>query len=313
MTNMRQGSGILDFFGRFPNEDACLDHVANIKWGPDTPCTQCGNVGGWRKIRGTKKWWHPCRKQFSPLKDTIFYRSNLSLLAWFYAIFLFSNSSVGMRMSFIRKQLGLGQKSAFRVCGMIRVHMASMPRPEQLGGPGKLVHVDEVYLKYLTSENGGSHEAAIVLGIACEGKVICGIVPDRKATTIVPALLARIRPGSTVVTDMHLAYRNLERLGYAHIRINHSVAFHDFNGTTNNEIEAFWATVKRYLNSYRQVSRHNLWTYLAEIEFHYNRRRSRNSVFDELVSHFPTQNIKTRDHWRARYEWGEPHDSLHQS
>lgn len=198
MTSSFQSPGIVNFFARFPDEEACLDWVATTKWGPDTPCPECGKVGGWKKIHGTKKWRHSCRRQFSPLKGTIFYRSNISLLGWFYAILLFSNASVGMRTSFIRRQLGLGHRSAFRVCGMTRVHMASMARPEWLGGPGKVVHVDEVYLRYLISENGGPHEGAIVLGIACEGKVICGIVPDRKATTIIPALVARIRPGSTV-------------------------------------------------------------------------------------------------------------------
>lgn len=112
---------------------------------------------------------------------------------------------------------------------------------------------------------------------------------------------------------MHLAYRQLEQLGYSHIRINHSIAFHDFNGTTNNEIEAFWATVKRYLRSYRQVSRDNLWAYLAEIEFHYNRRHSKHLVFDELISNFPSQNSDNQMHWRARYEWHRSHENLDHS
>lgn len=209
-----------------------------------------------------------------------------------------------MRASFIRKQLGLGHRGAIRVCELVRLHMASMPRPEALGGPGILVHVDEVYLRRLISEPKGPFDAAIIFGIASEGQVICGIVPDRKTSTIIPALLTRIRPGSTIVTDMHSAYNTLESHGYRHLRINHSVAFHDFNGQTNNEIEAFWATVKRSFRSYRQVSKSNLWVYLAEIEFRYNFRHSKHLIFDELISHFPSNVFDEPDHYKARYVWG---------
>ncbi|QDH33849.1 IS1595 family transposase [Porphyrobacter sp. YT40] len=301
--NRPKSPGIIEFFERFPNEEACLDHIAMQKWGETQICPECGEIGGLKKLKGAKKWWHSCRKQFSTCKDTIFYRSNVSVLAWFYAIFLFANSSMGMRTPFIRKQLGLGHRGAIRVCELIRLHMASMPRPEALGGPGILVHVDEVHLRRLISESGGPHEAAIVLGIASQGRVMCGIVPDRKASTIIPALLARIRPGSTVVTDMHLAYSSLQRHGYRHLRINHSVAFHDFNGQTNNDIEAFWATVRRSFRSYRQVSKSNLWAYLAEIEYRYNFRHSKHLIFEDLISHFPNGILDEETQYKGRYYW----------
>ncbi len=304
---MGKGPGIIEFFARFPNEDACLDQVVAVKWGSASPCPGCGEAGTWKKIAGTKKWRHSCHRQFSPLKDTVFYRSNLSLMAWFYALFLFTNASTGMRISFIRKQLGLGHNGSVTVCRRIRVHMAAMARPEMLGGPGKTVHIDEALLRFITNPDGRKHDTAIVLGMACEGQVICGIVPDRKATTVRPAILARVRPGSKVVTDMHLAYRGLERHGYHHVRINHSVAFHDFKGNSSSAIESYWASVKRVLRAYRQVSRENLWTYLAEIEFQYNRRHARHLVFDELVAHFPPHDPGQEAVWRSRFEWAPLH------
>lgn len=300
---MAKGPGILDFFARFPDEEACLDQIVAVKWSSPSSCPNCGKEGKWNKIGGTKKWRHSCRRQFSPLQDTVFYRSNLSMMAWFYALFLFANASAGMRISFIRKQLGLGHNSSFRMCRMLRVHIASMARPEMLGGPGKTVHIDEVLLRYLINEESGKRDRAIVVGIACEGQVICGIVPNRKATTLRPAILKRVRPGSKVVTDMHLAYQGLERYGYSHIRINHSVAFHDFKGNSSGAIENFWATVKRGLRACRQVSPDNLWTYLAEIEFQYNRRNFKHLIFDKLVSNFPPQNAEQEKIWRARFEW----------
>lgn len=302
MASMRR-LGIENFFARFPDEGACLDHIFAAKWGDHSPCPYCGAIGNWSRIHVTKKWRHKCRRQISPLRDTVLYRSNLSLMAWFYALFLFANSSTGMRSSFIRKQLGLGHRSAYRLCHMVRVHMATMPRPAVLGGVGKTVHIDEAYLRYLAVKGHETNTAAIVLGMACEGQIICGRVPDRRANTLIPLILSRVLPGSTIVTDMHKAYQSLETYGFKHIQINHSVAFHDFNGNTNNEIEAFWSTVRRTFRSYRQVSPDNLWSYLAEIEFRYNRRNSRDKVFEELITHFAPYSRENEKVWRSRFEW----------
>ncbi len=300
---LQRRSGVADFFARFPSDDACLEHVFATKWGTHSACPQCGQLGSWRRIRGTKKWRHSCRKHLSPLKDTIFYRSNLSLMAWFYALLLFANSSTGMRSSFIRRQLGLGHRSAIRVCGMIRVHMATMPRPAMLGGIGKTVHIDEAYLRFLIDHENGARAPAIVVGIACEGQVICCKVPDRKAATLIPLIKSKVVAGSTIITDMHLAYSKLAEHGYTHIRINHSKAFHDFNGNTNNKIEVFWATVKRTMRSYRQISPDKFWTFLAEIEFRYNRRHNRGANFEELISTFNPISLTDQNALRERFEW----------
>lgn len=275
----RKRFGIIQFFERYPNEEACLRHIFDQRLGNHSPCPNCGVLGKWIRIKGTKKWQHTCRKQISPLNGTLFYRSNVSLMAWFYALFLFANSSISVRAGFIRRQLGLGHNSSYRMCRSIRIHMAAMPRPDMLGGEGKSVHIDKVHLRYITRKGGGAYESALVLGIACEGQVLCGIVPDRTSNTLIPQILARVRPGSKIVTDMLSSYHALHRYGFEHVRINHSVAFHDFNGHTNNEIEAFWATVRRMLRAARQVSRENLWTFLAETEFHYNRRHAKHLIF----------------------------------
>ena len=295
--------GIAQFFERFPDEDACLEHIFACRWGDHSPCPRCEQLGSWRRIRGTKKWRHSCGRHVSVLKGTIFYRSNLPMMAWFYGLLLFANATAGMRTGFIRKQLGLGLRGAFRLCRMIRVHMATMPRPVRLGGTGKRVHVDEVHLRYLVDREGGPHRSAIVMGIECDGEVICGIVPDRRAETLVPILVSRVAAGSIIVTDMLGAYARLEKHGFEHIRINHSVAFHDFQGNTNNRIEAFWATVRRSLRSYRQVSAENLWLYLAEIEFRYNRRHVRDTGFIDLITRFESYDPNCEDIWRSRYDW----------
>ncbi len=295
--------GIAQFFERFPNEEACLQHIFDARFGTHSPCPRCGKLGHWSRIKGTKKWRHACGKQVSPLKGTVMYRSNLSLMAWFYAFFLFSNTSIGVRAGFIRRQLGIGHKSSNRLCRMIRVHMAAMVRPDKLGGEGKTVHIDEVHLRYIANTAGEPNDAVIVLGLACDGQVLSAIIPDRKSGTLIPHLVARIRPGSKVVTDMLSGYRTLAQRGFEHIQINHSVAFHDFRGHTNNEIETYWSTVRRMLRAARQVSRAHMWTFLAEIEFKYNRRHAKHTIFEELISHFPPYGPESSRLLEERFDW----------
>lgn len=295
--------GIAQFFERFPDEEACLQHVFETKWGTHSACPSCGQLGAWSRIKGTKKWRHSCRKHLSPLKNTVMYRSNLPLMAWFYTFWLFSNASMGVRASFVRKQLGIGHNSSYRLCRMVRVHMATMVRPLMIGGDGKTVHIDEVHLRYITSAAEGCRDSVIVLGMACDGQVMSAIVPDRKSETLIPHIAARVRPGSKIVTDMLSSYAKLEKHGFEHIRINHSVAFHDFHGHSNNEIEAYWATVRRMMRASRQVSREHLWAFLAEIEFKYNRRHSKHAVFEELISSFPSNNFDNTQILQRQFDW----------
>lgn len=231
------------------------------------------------------------------------YRSNLSLMAWFYAFFLFANTSTGMRAGFVRRQLGIGHKSSHRLCKMIRVHMAALARPDMLGGEGKTVQIDEVYLRYIANAAGEPNDAVIVFGMASEGQVLSAIVPDRRSATLIPHIVAHVTPGSKIVTDMLSGYRTLSRHGFEHVQVNHSVAFHDFRGHSNNDIEAYWSTVRRMLRSARQVSRENVWTFLAEIEFKYNRRHKKNSIFEELISNFPIFDHESLSELESKFDW----------
>lgn len=292
----RTGTSVSEFFSRFPDATACLEHIFSVRWGDHTPCPRCRELGNWSLIKGYPKYRHSCGAHISVREGTIFYRSNLSMMAWFYALLLFSNSSQGMRMQFIRRQLGLGTRSTCRMCLRIRYQMAAYDRPAQLGGPGKLVHVDELFLQYVRGQR-----EVILWGCACEGHVLTCIIPDRKAKTMLSAIERFVAPGSIIVTDQHASYKQLTRMGWPHVSINHARSFH-LQGITNNMIEVYWATVRRTLLGYRSADREYLWLYLAELEWRYNHRHSAASLFDRLISSFPVLNNDSLAECRARFD-----------
>jgi len=110
-------------------------------------------------------------------------------------------------------------------------------------------------------------------------------------------------PGSKVVTDMLSGYRTLGQHGFEHVQVNHSAAFHDFKGHSTNHIEAYWSTVRRMLRSARQVSRSQMWNFLAEIEFKHNRRHTKETIFEELISNFPPYDADENRVLQARFDW----------
>lgn len=298
------GTSVEEFFERFPDAEACEQHLASVRWGRHKACEICGEAGGWKKIVGTTKFYHTCGAQASPRKDTIFYRSNLSLMAWFYALLLFANSSHGMRSAFIRKQLGIGVKSAHRMCNEIRTHFCAYDRPTQLGGPGKIVQVDEA-LVFNVVDKWGRSSPVIVMGIACEGAVLCGTIKDRTSATLIRNIERYVAPGSRIITDGYKSYSKLFKHGWSHGIVNHSRAFHNFYGETTTDIDAFWSVLKRTMLMYRQAAEYNFWRFLGEVEFRYNMRLKSSSIFETVISFFPDIRQDTIEAIRRRYVWTE--------
>jgi transposase-like protein len=301
----RPGTSVTEFFERFPDDRACLEHIFNVRWGDHTPCPKCGNLGPWFKLGYARKIEHKCGRRTSILESTVLYRSNLPVMAWFYAMLLISNSSIGVRSTFMRKQLGLGVKSAARLSRLIRFHMATMERPASVGGVGKMVYVDEAHVPYVAARIGGERRRAplIVMGFACDGEVISGIIGDRSSKTIFSAIERYVKPGSIIVSDAHASYHSLSQRGWDHIVVNHSVAFHDFKGNTLNNIETYWRVLKRSLSGHVFVDSENFWLYLAEVECRYNRRRAASSLFDLMIQHFPAVGSSERSAFERCYDW----------
>lgn len=297
----RPGTSVVEFFVRFPNEEACLEHVFLRQIADGFVCPRCRTLGYRKKVKETKKYYHRCKWQYSPLAGTIFGRSNLSLMAWFYALLLFANSGRGIKANFFRKQLGIGMKAAHRLGISIRTHIAFASRSERLGGPGKKVYVNEALINIV--RDGHEDRNAIVMGLACEGTVLCGIIADRRAATLLDSIERFVEPESTIVSDALSSYAGISKKGWHHIVVNHSVAFQDFEGNNTNQIEAFWSVLKRNMRSYRQVAADYLWCYLAETEFAYNRRRSSWSAFEELIDSFPQVTPQSLAKIKERYIW----------
>ena len=42
---------VTDFFRQFPTDDACLEHLWNVRFGDEVECEKCGKVGKFYRLR----------------------------------------------------------------------------------------------------------------------------------------------------------------------------------------------------------------------------------------------------------------------
>ena len=101
------------------------------------------------------------------------------------------------------------------------------------------------------------------------GKVFAEIIPDAKASTLMPLIFERVVPDSIVYTDTFRSYNALDVSEFKHERINHSKLFADKKNHING-IENFWNQAKRHLRKFNGVPKKNFRLFLKECEWRFN-------------------------------------------
>ena len=73
-------------------------------------------------------------------------------------------------------------------------------------------------------------------------------VPDRTANTLIAIIKEHVLPGTTIFSDCWKAYSSLNKEGFSHLTVNHSINFVDpETGTHTNTIESTWRALKKSL------------------------------------------------------------------
>ncbi|WP_394694664.1 IS1595 family transposase [Hyphobacterium sp.] len=277
---------IQDFFGQFPDDDACLDHLFRTRFGDEPVCPKCGQVGKFGRLANMPAYTCNCGHHLHPMVDTPFERSRTPLQKWFYAMFLFTTTRNGVAAKELQRQLGVTYKTAWRMAKLIREYMGYVDGEGTLGGRGQAVEVDETFIG--GKDKRGHEDKTVVLGmIERRGEVVTRVVPNRYAKTLVPIIRQCIAEGTRVMTDDWSTYRGLRNWGFFHESVNHSAKEYVRGDAHTNNIEAFWSGVKRMVKgTHIWVSPKHLPTYLGEAEFRYNLRNQPQMMFPLLLSAF---------------------------
>lgn len=288
---------ILEFFKRYPDEDTCLDHVMEVRYGKHSECPKCGKETTFYRI--TKRPAYACEfcgHHVYPMAGTPFENTRTPLQMWFYAIYLFTTTKHGVPAKELQRQLGVTYKTAWRMAREIRAYMGEVDGNPKLGGH---VEIDETYvggkprgpmgrqIGPRSRKHRPSRKQPVFGIVEREGRIMTQTVPNAHKKTLFPIIKDTVEPGSKISTDALRVYSHLSDEGYTHDSVDHQVEY--VNGDTHtNTLECFWSHFKCSVKgTHRAISRQHMNKYLGEFEYRFNRRHlSSCQMLDELLQAF---------------------------
>ncbi len=284
---------IRQFDLRFPDDDACLDHLMRVRYGDRFACPKCEREAHYYRIKGKRnrrvyacEW---CNHHVSPTAGTPFAKTRVSLRMWFQVMFMFTTTRNGVAAKEIQRVTGVTYKCAFRMGHEIRKYMAYVDGDEPIGGTdgdSSPVEIDTHYV-------GGPDKTAIgdkhiALGMLERGgDVIAKHIPAENAAGVQPVVLKHVKRGSKIMTDEAKVFRTLDG-DYTRESVNHRrKQYVREGGIHTNSIEAFWANVQREISgTHVHVSSKYFQNYLSEVEMRHNFRHCPHLMFEALVLSF---------------------------
>ena len=286
---MATGPTIQDFMQQFPDDDACLYYLMQLRHGDKIDCPKCGKHGKFHRIKR-----HPafecawCGFEIYPMVDTIFHRSHVPLQKWFYALYLFTTTRHGVPAKELQRQLGVSYPTAFRMAHKIREYMGAIDGDPPLTNH---VEVDETYVggRRQGRKDGftgrGAKGKTIVMGILeRDGELFTKVIPNASRLSLIPPIFERIKAGTTISTDEWPPYKILSALGYDHRTVQHGRKQWAVGEAHVNTLEAFWSMLKRSIRgTHIHISPKHLPKYLGEFEYRYNLRKRPEQMFPRLL------------------------------
>lgn len=275
---------VQQFFSRFPDDDACLEHVMTVRYGLRHKCGACKKDATFHRITGRRAFaCAQCGDHVYPCAGTVFEDSRTSLQLWFYAIYLFVTTRHGVSSRELQRVLGVTLKCAWRMGHQIRKLMENTDVFQALRGH---VEMDEAFVggKRPKSKWGGAGKT-IVFGMKQRGgRTVTQIVPDASMPTLKKVVFETVEPGTKISTDEWPSYGLLGKHGYDHGTVNHR-AYEFANGEHHtNGIESFWRLFKHSVRgTHVHVSPKHMQKYLNEFTFRANHREKVNAMFDLLI------------------------------
>lgn len=281
---------IADFRKRFPDDDACLEEIRQIRFA-DFVCPKCGRENELSRVKGRTSYACNCGYQVYPLAGTVFEKSTTSLWSWFYTMYLMVQTRAGISAKQLERELGVTYKTAWRMAKQIRTLM-SAEDGELLSGE---VEVDETFIggkdqnrhRSKKHENkGGYRDKAVVFGMVERGgKVKLRHVPHTGTEALTPHISVSVHPNATIYHDEHGVYAKLYKVGFTHKGIRHQKRQYVDGPVHTQNIENVWSHLKRGITGvYRHVSPKYLQLYANEYGWRYSHRTLRGQMFDALVS-----------------------------
>jgi transposase-like protein len=285
---MKEPVSILEFQQRFKTDEDCLQEIIRKRWPSGFQCPHCGSRNIARLSKRRAFQCNSCRKQTSITAGTIFEKTRIPLLKWFYMIFLIANDKGGASALRLTKLLGMRYDTVWHIVQKLRAAMGERDELYQLCGS---IEIDEGF--FGGSDKGGRRgrgakkKVPVLVFVESKGDsagmlkmqvLECGITMPSIRETVDN----RVKPAQFFEADGFGVYGILSAMGH---RVTSRKTLQHEQGKRLVWVHKAISLAKRFiLGTYHGVSGKHLQHYLDEFCFRWNRRRFGTGVFMRLVA-----------------------------
>jgi transposase-like protein len=291
---------LLDFQQMFPNEEACIAHLEELRWPEGFTCPVCDTKGEPFRFanRPTVLRCRACRCNTRVTAGTVMNATRTPLQAWFWAAFLITTQVRGMSALDLQRRVGINRyETAFQMLHKLRAAMVR-PGSDKIGGR-HIVEVDETVFGGDARDGGRStHHMTTVVGAVevppdtpvgaqregkrqehdrgrpVRGEIDAGrlrlrVIPNRGRLALASFVTDNVAQGTMIFTDGWHGYDQLAPLGYKHRSVRPG------DGSERADvlpvIHMVFAGLRAWLHkTHRGVCRQHLQAYLNEYAFRFN-------------------------------------------
>ncbi|MGH9117129.1 MAG: IS1595 family transposase [Acidimicrobiales bacterium] len=271
----------------FPDEDACVAYLEQLRWPEGFVCPACGHTRAWR-VAGGLWMCQACGRKTSVTAGTIFHRSRLPLRTWFAAMWFVSAQKNGVSALGLQRVLGFGSyQTAWAWLHKLR---RAMVRPDRLplGGPGVSVEMDCTDCTFIGGRKQGklaaryANKDEVVIAVELRhpkglGRVRLARIDSRNRKAEIFAFAkTNIAPGTILYTDGDRLYNDLP----SHHHVTHErlvlISATEQAHRLLPAVHRVASLLKRWLAGtlHNGMSTDHLDYYLDEFTFRFNRRTS---------------------------------------
>jgi hypothetical protein len=272
---------IFEFQEKFPDDEACLAYLAELRWKASFKCTKCGHKNYCRAIKEHDRQCTSCRKTHSPTSGSLFHGVKFSLLKAFYIVYYVATSKKGISSTELSRKLQLRQKTCWLFKHKVMKAMASSGNYLMEGD----IDVDETYIGGQDEEAIGRNEGKkklAVIAIEKKGKGIVRmygkVIPTAAKEHLQAFMQTHISPkAGKVRTDGWNGYKGLDKV-FANLVREKS----EKKGRNFKKIHRSIMLFKAWLRGIHHSVVH-LQAYMDEYTYRFNRHFMKEGIFENLM------------------------------
>jgi hypothetical protein len=276
-----------EFQRRFSSEEACLEAIFRSRWPRGFICPKCGHDDGTRLSKRRAVQCKVCRRQTSITAGTLFHKTKVPLLTWFWLIFLMMQDKRGISTMRAASLLGMHYTTIWNLMHKLRIAMSDRDESHTLSG---YVEIDEAFFGGKSRKKrgrGASNKKRVYVMVERlnrkAGDAAMFVAMERDGSEYRSAVEARLEPMTHVRTDgFHMNSVIHGVVG----RLNMQKFSKSFDpGPIENADRVISLAKRQLLGTYHQFcARRHLQRFLDEFCYRFNRRYQWYQLAARLIS-----------------------------